>query len=449
MPSKKLHTLVIEKLIPGGLGLGRLPEGKVALVHHVLPGEKVTVREVNRKKDYISATLQEIATPSPDRTRPPCLLYGRCGGCNLQHVSYNTQLLLKKEIIAESLKRSGIDLVTGHETTLQPPVAAPEEFGYRQRIRLQINSKGGYGFFQTGSHKLVGVQECLLAGPALNTVLQQLHYHDSFTGLARHSTACELLFDPGSSSVFIYLHFKRKPRPGDSALASSLTSEISGLSTVLMQVEGYGLYDPVRQAPFSAAPYLSQTLATDSRKDDLLLTWEAGGFCQVNLSQNRNLINLVLDMIKAAPHGRVLDLYCGNGNFSLPVAQFAGEVVAIDNQNSAIRSGNRNISINKIHNCHFEKKQVGAGIHSLRNTGETFDAVLLDPPRQGSADIMAILPGLQAKQIIYVSCNPVTLARDLAILLPHGYCLAALVPVDMFPQTHHIECIALLKRSAG
>ena len=448
MGSKNLHTVLIEKLIPGGLGLGRLAEGMVVLVRYVLPGERVVVREVNRKKDFISATLQEISTPSPDRINPPCPLYGRCGGCDLQHATYNTQILLKKEILTESLQRAAGDIFSDPEISIQSALASSEEFGYRQRIRLQVDEEGQYGFFRTGSHVLEAVSKCLLAKDTLNTVLQQLHSNDSFTGLARQCTAFELLFNPDSNDTIMLLHFRRKPRPRDSFLASNLVNDITGLSTILMQVEGYGLYDPLDQSFVSTPPHLSQTISIGNLREDILLTWEAGGFCQLNLAQNKNLINLVMEMTKAGPHNRVLDLYCGYGNFSLPVAQLAGKVVGIDGQNGAIRSAKRNAERNGIHNCYFEKNKVATGVRNLIDAGKTFDTIILDPPRQGAVDIVSMLPDLGAEQVIYISCNPATLARDLAILCRQEYTLSYLVPVDMFPHTHHMESVTLLKRTS-
>ena len=447
MPSKKLHTVLIEKLVPGGLGLGRLTEGMVVLVPSVLPGERVVVREVVRKKDFVSAALQEILTPSPDRIKPPCPFYGRCGGCDLQHASYKAQILLKKEILTESLQRAAGDIFSDPEISIQPALASPEEFGYRQRIRLQVDKRGQYGFFRTGSHVLEAVSRCLLAGDSLNAVLQQLHASESFTGLVKHSTAFELLFNPGSNDTVMLLHFWRRPRPKDSSLALDLVNNTIGLSSILMQVEGFGLYDPQAQSFASGSAHLSHTVSHKNLQKDILLTWEAGGFCQVNLGQNNNLINLVLEMITSAPHTKVLDLYCGYGNFSLPVAQLAGKVLGIDSQNAAIRSGKRNAMLNRVRNCHFEKKPVEKGVNDLIDAGEIFDTVILDPPRQGAFDIVSMLPGLGAGQVIYISCNPATLARDLAILCTKGYKLSYLAPVDMFPHTHHMESVALLKRT--
>jgi len=447
MGSKNLHTVLIEKLVPGGLGLARLAGGMVVLVRYVLPGERVVIREKRRRKDFISATLHEVLTPSPDRVTPPCSLYSRCGGCDLQHAPYTAQLLLKKEILAESLQRAAGDIFPDPGISMQPALASPKEFGYRQRIRLQVGEEGQYGFFRTESHVLQAVSKCLLASPPLNTVLQQLHSNESHMGLVRNCTAFELLINPDSEDTLMLLHFKRKPRPGDSLLAADLVNVTNGLSSIFMQVEGYGLYDPLGQKFVSRPPRLSQTVSIGGLQPDMEITWEAGGFCQVNLAQNIHLISLVMEMVKKGPHNKVLDLYCGYGNFSLPAALIADEVLGIDSQNAAIRSAKRNARQNGATNCRFIKKQVEAGVKSLLAADETFDTVILDPPRQGAAAVVSRLGVLGAEQIIYISCNPATLARDLVILCHAGYTLSYLVPVDMFPQTHHMESVALLKKT--
>lgn len=447
MVSSKLHTVLIEKLVPGGLGLGRLADGMVVLVRYVLPGEKVVVRETARKRDFVNAVLHEVLTPSPDRIEPPCPYYGRCGGCDLQHAGYSAQTLLKKKIVIESLQRAAADMFSGMEIPVLPALGSPEQFGYRQRIRLQANEQGLYGFFRSESHDLEAVSQCLLARDSLNSVLQQLHVKQSFRQLAKQCTAIELLFNPGADNTVMLLHFRRKPRPQDSILAADTARDISGLSAILLQVESHGLFDPLLRSFVSTPPSFFQVASVENLISDITLSWEVTGFCQVNLGQNMHLINLVLKMLKTCSHDRVLDLYCGFGNFSLPIAQIAAKVVGIDSQNAAIRSAQHNAKFNKAHNCYFEKKQVAEGVADLISAGESFDAVVLDPPRQGAADIVSMLPGLNAAQIIYISCNPATLARDLAILCTQGYLLSQLVPVDMFPQTHHMESVALLKQA--
>ena len=446
MLKKNLHTLFIEKLVPGGFGLGRLDDGIVVLVRYVLPGEKVRVREVVRKKDYISAELIEVLIPSEGRIEPPCPIYGRCGGCDLQHAGPDTQIRLKKALLADSLQRAVGDIFSDHLISMEDPLAAPEQLGYRQRIRIHISKKGNFGFFRPESHILEPVSHCLLAREELNKVLHQMHVSHPFGELAKHCDAFELLFNPQENDTVVLLHFLRKPRPADCLFSRNLAHDTVGISAILMQVEGYGIYDPLEQTFLATPPILAHNLAIEGIKPRFNFSWEAGGFCQVNLAQNDNMVKLVLEMVVNGRHRRILDLYCGYGNFSLPVAKTGTEVLGIDAQNAAIRSANRNAMRNNIHNCRFEKKQVSAAVKALLAAGETFETIILDPPRQGAPEIVSLLPGLHADQIIYVSCNPATLARDLGALIPAGYQLCRLAPIDMFPQTHHLESVALLKR---
>ncbi|MDX1775876.1 MAG: hypothetical protein R3297_04790, partial [Desulfobulbales bacterium] len=196
MPEKYLHTLLIEKLVPGGLGLARLESGLVVMVRHVLPAEKVLVRQIRRKKDYIAATLEKVLSPSPERCKPPCPYYGRCGGCDLQHAEYGTQVRLKKEILAESLTRAGGDRLLPHRFSIETPLPSAAQFGYRQRLRFQVDKAGSYGFFHPESHRIEPVSRCLLAKNELNHVLGQLHGSGSFKGLVSHCSGFELLFNP-------------------------------------------------------------------------------------------------------------------------------------------------------------------------------------------------------------------------------------------------------------
>lgn len=447
MSTRKLFTLDIEKLVSGGFGLGHLDEGIVVLVRHVLPGEKVLVREAKRKKDFITATLVEILTPSPERIPPPCPVYGRCGGCDLQHAEPKAQLRLKQAILADNLLRAGSIFLNNSRLPIESPLAAPAPFAYRQRLHLHVDPEGHFGFFRCGTHLIEPVSHCLLAKDELNNVLLQLHSSESFKTLLRNCVSFELLFNPNESHSVLLLHFPRKPRPADALLAQDLPDRISGLATVLMQVADYGLYDPLTRKVVAQRPTLVSAEALKSIQAEISYSWEVGGFCQVNLEQNSNLINLVMGMIADGPHRRVLDLYCGYGNFSLPAASIAGEVLGIDSQNAAIRSALRNAVRNNIHNCKFEKNLVPSAVASLAAAAESFETIILDPPRQGASDIISQLPGLGAEQIVYISCNPATLARDLVLLITAGYQLSRLVPVDMFPQTHHLESVALLRRS--
>jgi 23S rRNA (uracil1939-C5)-methyltransferase len=445
MINKKLHTLTIDKLVPGGLGLGKLVNGMVALVQDVLPGEKVLIRETHRKTDYILATLAEVLSPSPERIEPPCPIYSRCGGCNLQHATPEAQIRLKKVMLVDSLQRKVSHIFPDISRYLETPINAPTPLNYRQRLRLQVDRQGNFGFFQSQSHDIIPVSRCLLAKEPLNHVLEQLQTSNSFHELLKQTTACELLFNPGAKNVIMLLHYRRKPRPADSVHSRKLLDGITGLTALYMLVEGFGLYDPMARVFPTNLPTLSYTIEIKATDTVLTYTWEVGGFCQVNLEQNSTLIKLVLGMIDDGRHKSILDLYCGYGNFSLPAACLADKVFGIDTQNAAVRSGKRNAELNGILNCRFEKRPVPEAVAALLAASKTYDTIILDPPRRGAPEIVSLLPELHPDQIIYISCNPATLARDLAALSATGYQLVRLIPVDMFPQTHHLETVALLK----
>ena len=447
MSNTLTHTVLIEKLVPGGFGLGHLPEGIVVMVRYVLPGEKVLVRELYRKKQFIHGELVKILEPSPDRIIPPCPLFSRCGGCDLQHTGYDTQLSLKTAMLVENMQRTASETIRQTEDIIDRPIGSPETFGYRQRIRLQVDESGLFGFYHADSHVLVSVAHCLLAHPKLNEVLEQLDTAVNFPELLKQSASIELLYNPGQDDVVLLLDFKRKPRPRDRAHARQVQESIEAVSLVVMQVSDHGIFVPQNDHCLPKPPHLSQALPPDIVGSNLSLSWEAGGFCQVNLQQNFNLIKLVHDLVNPDLHLRVLDLFCGLGNFSLPIALSGAEVVGLDGQGSAIRSAKRNAELARITNCSFQKTPILNGVQQLIAARQIFHTILIDPPRQGAAEIIALLPKLQARQIIYISCNPATLARDLALLHSSGYQLCRLIPIDMFPQTHHLECVALLEQS--
>jgi 23S rRNA (uracil1939-C5)-methyltransferase len=456
--TQKPHTITIEKIVPGGFGIGRLGDGIIAFVRHVLPGEKVRIRPIRLKKSHLLAQLEQVLEPSSHRCPPGCELYGRCGGCDLQHAEAAFQLKLKEDMLRESMIRGGFspDLIS---QTIKHILPAPKNFGYRQRIQLHVDDAGRLGFFHHRSHMIEPAGTCLLARPEINTVLGNLQVTPAAGKLFRLAKNVELLFNPGTSKVIVLVNSLRKPRPADRILAEALTGEIHGIDQILFQKEGHGIFGPEdKYKKPSLPPFLELTLpAAATKADELVLTWEAGGFCQVNLEQNQHLISAVLSMARPMPHDRVLDLYCGMGNFSLPLSLHAGEVTGIEGQSSGIRSAKRNVALNsrilKKHpdqsphrNCHFAKISVPAGVRQLIQAGRKFDLIMLDPPRQGAAEIIPHLSALEAARLLYISCDPATLIRDLTELKLAGYIVSQLQPIDMFPQTHHLEIIALLER---
>jgi 23S rRNA (uracil1939-C5)-methyltransferase len=457
--SGQLHTITIEKIIPNGFGMGRTTEGKIVLVRYVLPGEKVEVRPTRQKKQYSEAELVSILEPAPERCEPACDLYGKCGGCDLQHTDASFQLQLKMAMLSENLIREGLDAIAV-KTMLQPLFPSPKNLGYRQRIHLQVNGSGKVGFYHMGTHTIISTTHCPIAHPSINFTLDHIHVSRSLGKLLKLTHSLELLYNPGSGKTIILFHFSRSPRPADRILAETVQQEANNIEYILFHEETHGYF--WNKNGFTR-PLTPPLLQLDVPKEttglhDLTLAWEAGGFSQVNIEQNLHMVNFILQKARPEPHQRILDLYCGMGNFSLPLSLYAHEVVGIDGQGSAIRSAKRNTETNQekltkeslpnplLLNNYFEKASVPAWVKKHVLSGKKFDFVLLDPPRQGAPEIMALLPEFGAKRIVYISCNPATLARDLKILQTAGYQANLMQPFDMFPQTHHLETVTFLER---
>ena len=444
MTSPTPFIIRIDKIVPGGYGLGRLPDGMVVLVRQVVPGELVRIRPLARKKHHLFAELLEVLEASTDRIAPRCSAYGRCGGCDLQHMTPAAQLRLKCAALEENLLRTNLPEET---IALLPPLAAPDHFGYRQRIRLHADTSNRLGYHRFQSHEVEPISHCPLARPEINKVLGCLQALPAHARLLQQSTTLELFFNPDRATVALLLHFQRKPRPADLAAAKEVANSCPELDPILFTVAGQGIFDRKGRQPAPGEHQLSFTLpAAVTGTTPLVLSWEVGGFCQVNLQQNENLLRTVLAWARVGAADRVLDLYCGMGNFALPLSLHAGEVTGLDGQGAAIRSAARNALQAGRPNCRFTKVPVPAGLRQLLTAGRTFDLVLLDPPRQGAAEIIPLLPGLGAKRLLMISCDPATLARDLNGLRQQGFTIQALLPIDMFPSTHHLETLTLLER---
>lgn len=446
----KVVQATIEKVISGGMGLARLPDGVVAMVPLVLPGEVVRIRPRVRKKGFVQAELLEVVTPATGRREPACRHFGACGGCDLQHADYPIQLAIKKAILRELLERAGI--VGAGETFPLTVAGSPEELGYRQRLRLQVAPDGRFGFHRAHSHEVVAITECPLAAPALNEVMANLWREPVAHRLLDHATALECILSPAEEEVVLLCHTTREVRAADRQDAAALCAALDRLKGILFSAPDKALgpaitkdSGPAGSMDFSPLA-IRFTLPAAIVSRPLTLTVEPGGFSQVNPQQNEGMIATLLGWLELAGSETVLDLFCGMGNFSLPLAVRAQSVAAMDLQGSAIRSARRNAELNRVANCRFEKCGAGEGAQRLATAGEKFDVVLLDPPRAGCREVVPHLAALGAKRLVYISCDPATLTRDLGLLHEQGYAIERMRLFDMFPQTHHLETMVLLKR---
>jgi 23S rRNA (uracil1939-C5)-methyltransferase len=443
-----IEKVTIKKVVNGGFGLSHLPSGRIVLVQRALPAEIVTVTVEQAKKNYLFGKIKRILKPHDARRQPPCKYYNHCGGCNLQHCSTATQITIKKEILLDLLQRSPEAGVREAVNLLLDPVVSPSAFGYRQRIRLQIDEQGMIGFRRFRSHEIVSIDRCLLAEEPVNESLGKLRALNDFHKLSALATEIELLLNPGSEKIVCRFHFIRKPRPADITAAKSICNALPSVESIFFSGEDFPLMGPYGRKDKSSERYLLVCYPEIGKKPtSLRLQWEVGGFCQVNLQQNRTLINIVLDFCKVTKEETVLDLFCGMGNFSIPLARQAKKVTGIEGQGSSIRSAKSNAVNNGLTNTMFIKSPIHTGCKKLRKQGARFDCIIIDPPRQGAPALATDLAVLAKKRLVYISCDPATLCRDLAELARAGFDIKTIQPIDMFPQTHHIETVVLLEKS--
>ncbi|MDY0390672.1 MAG: class I SAM-dependent RNA methyltransferase [Desulfobulbus oligotrophicus] len=423
------QTVIIEKIVAGGKGLGRLANGQVVLVAGALPGESLRVRVTQLRRGYVEAEIVQINETSPDRRQPPCPYYGRCGGCNFQHAAYPAQLAIKHAILNESLERARLPLPSESSPTL----ASPESLGYRFRLRLHLDQSGNLGFHQVATNTVVPIQRCLLATEPINRVLAKIAASDWPKRLSGQVKAVEIIQSPENDQVMLILH----PHHGIS-MDHRLQDQMAALADVSL------IHHQHKTSP--SIP-LSQRFSQHGR--DYRLAWDHRCFFQTNCAQNAQLVQLAVDLLPQYPSAStVLDLFCGIGNFTVPIALQGARVVGVEHNRRSVHYAEENSRNCGLTTTRFVAADVERYLQTLVQQKEFFDCILCDPPRRGLGRAASLLAaGLAPKHIITISCDPATLARDLARITADGYRLTRLMPVDMFPQTHHIESIGLLERN--
>jgi 23S rRNA (uracil1939-C5)-methyltransferase len=438
------HTLKITKVIAGGKGLGTLADGMVMMVGGVLPGETVVAVETRVHRGHKEGDLARIVEASPERVVPPCPHYGTCGGCDLQHAAYPAQLAIKGQILRESLLRARLDLP---EDQPGPALDSPNSLHYRHRVRLHLDQSGRLGFHQSGSNAVVPIQRCLLATEPINRTLAGLVEGGWPERLSEQIAAVELIHSPADDRVILVLQ-PRLPHPSEGRPAA-LVNQISraGLAdSVFLQTEQPGR----RRADDSAASAESAVLAQDFvvRGHAYQLRWDHRCFFQVNALQNPRMIELALDL--PAPRtipGAALDLFSGMGNSSIPLGLCGAQITGVEHNRVGVGWAERNSRAAGLATARFIAAGVEQQLKALVERKARFDCILLDPPRQGLGKAAVLLTKLAPERIVSISCDPATHARDLALITGAGYRLTRVGAVDMFPQTHHIESVALLERN--
>jgi 23S rRNA (uracil1939-C5)-methyltransferase len=403
----------------GGAAVGRLEDGAAVFVQGGLPGELVDAELTERKPRFARGRLLEVIEPAPERVAPPCphFLEG-CGGCQWQHAGYEAQVAYKQQILVDHLRRMGGIA----DPPLLEPVPSPQPFGYRNVAELHIGGKA-VGFNREGSHDLVDIRHCPLVEEPIDAALQVVRANrEQLRGVG------SVQIRNGLDGLQLALITDDDPR-AYKLLAPQLAEQVGGLCRVAGAKVG-----ATSMRGLHGEPWLHLQLAGRQFRVSAL------SFFQVNNAVAEALAAAVVAHIP--PNGRILDLFSGVGTFAILVADQSDEVVAVEELPAAIADAHANIAEAAADNVRLVQADVAA---SAELAGQSWDAAILDPPRAGCP--RAILNALNAQRIAYVSCDPSTLARDLKILLARGYALTSLQLLDMFPQTYHLETLAILERS--
>lgn len=427
-------VLKVEKIIFGGNGLARLPDGKVVFVPYVVPEEVLEAKIVKDYGDYAEAEIEKILEASPYRRETPCPYYGICGGCQLQHISYSFQVKIKEDILFDTFKRLGWK----EEIPLETVVPSPKEFGYRNRLRFHVeNNNFKMGFVKRKTHEVLRIEKCLLGDEILNNVLSELYNSTSWVKLSYYSKRIKIETSPEEHKVTLIFWTALEPQEDD--IKNLL--KIKNLKAVFYWMKGRRPEGPFPENSSYGGRRIFKNI------DGLYYYIQPGVFVQANWDINLAIMKTIRSWNLS--FDKVLDLHAGMGNFLFPfLSQKEGKkFLGVDTDLRAIEDGLYTAEKAGI-NGRFDLRNMSAmeALYEAVKIGEEYDLVLLDPPRGGCKELMRLLPEVAKRYVIYISCDAPTLVRDLLIFRKLNYRLIRLGLFDMFPQTYHFEVVALLEK---
>jgi len=445
-------TLTIDGMDSKARGIGRI-DGYVVFVPGALVGETILAKFVERRKHYGVAVIESILKSSDYRVLPKCEYYEACGGCDLQHALYDHQLHIKNDLVVEAIGRIG----KWPDFDVKPTLPSPQVWGYRNKAIFQARYQNGrkkLGYFAKGTHEVVEIEDCPILDPLLNDIYRlakgaiedsdiTLYDEHRGKGLVRNVVVRSSI---SNQKALMALALSRKPYPAELNELKRISARLvddrpSNLQGILLNVNASG-------GNFVWGPSTLLLAGEDNLQERLgafELCYGITDFFQVNIGQACNICKIVSE--HAAGSGRILELYSGVGTITCFLASMCQHVVAVEEWQPACKSLSHNMAKNGLSNvtilCGKAEEVV------TQNVKDDFDMVVLDPPRTGChRDVLDFIGRIKPNKIIYVSCNPVTLARDGKILIELGYMPVSIAPLDMFPQTSHVECVAVMAKAA-
>ncbi|MBV1920040.1 MAG: 23S rRNA (uracil(1939)-C(5))-methyltransferase RlmD [Pseudomonadales bacterium] len=435
---KELVVATIEKLSHDGRGVARIG-GKTTFVDGALAGESIEFRYVKCHGRYDEAVTVRVLEPSSERVTPPCQHADVCGGCSLQHLSTDAQISLKQSVLVEQLTHFG-DIQPDH---VVEPIRGPSE-GYRRKARFAIKHEPEgsciIGFRAKNSARVVPITRCSVLPSNLSNLIPELQVLVS--GLQKSAVISHVDLTQGDSvTVLTFRHIKPLT---DSDFQSLLTFCQQHLFHLYLQPDSAASIH--RVWPDNDKEPLSYTFKYPELQKPVDIQFSPNDFIQVNGGNNSKLVAQAIDFLDLDKNDRVLDLFCGIGNFTLPIATLVSKVVGVEGSDHMVVRAKQNASRNALSNVAFHSADLTQTLDNQPWSYDGFTKVLIDPPRSGALDIIKNIAHFSPEKIVYVSCNPATLARDAGELIQQGYKMVRVGVVDMFPHTTHVESIALFER---
>lgn len=441
-----------EKLVYEGSALAKV-NGYPIFIEGACPQDKLKVKITKANKNFATAVIEEIIEPSPHRVKPFCPMHNVCGGCGWQHIDYEFQLEQKRNIVAETVKK-----FTGEDIEVKPVIASPETRSFRSKVQYpvsqtKVSKRLLAGYYKKGSHELVNIKFCPIQPKIIDKITEFIRQNAQELGISGYNEKLH----KGELKHLVYRYSNSENElivifvVNDTQLKDKFKKLSKKLMDEFAHIKGYLInYNPNKTNLIMSndtRKILGENFITE-KIDDKIFRISANSFFQVNIGSARNIFNIVKDIIKNNyKNPRILDAYSGVSSFGIWLSDVAKEVVSVEEALSATKDASENVKLNNVTNLTALNGDAKKIFEELIKNNDKFDVTVLDPPRKGcEKESLDFAIKLSEKSIIYVSCNPSTLARDLKYLGENGFKTKYIQPVDMFCHSYHIESVAWLEK---
>ncbi|WP_270573447.1 23S rRNA (uracil(1939)-C(5))-methyltransferase RlmD [Bacillus glycinifermentans] len=443
------YDVVFEDLTHEGAGVAKV-DGFPVFVPNALPDEKAKIKVTRVKKGFAFGRLIDLKEESRFRTKAPCPIYKQCGGCQLQHINYEGQLLYKQKQVKDVLERIGkLDL---SRVTVHPTLGMEDPWNYRNKAQVPVGTREGglvAGFYQQRSHEIIDMNKCLIQQSENDRVVQAIkeicnrygikaYDEERHKGWLRHIM---VRYGAATGEMMVVFITKTNDFPHKNAIMKEITASFPHVKSIVQNInpKKTNVIFGDDTTVIWGEEYIYDTIG------DIKFAISARSFYQVNPEQTKVLYDKALEYAELNGEETVIDAYCGIGTISLFLAKQAKKVYGVEIVPEAIEDAKRNAELNGIENAEFEVGEAEVVIPKWYEEGISADTLVVDPPRKGCDEaLLRTILEMKPKRVVYVSCNPGTLARDLRVLEDGGYATLEVQPVDMFPHTSHVECVAKL-----